>query len=157
MPRSASTKFNISKAETEHVIQPDSMADDLGWETGGDSAGPGWRGPSRQSRWSSTGRPNPVTVTMPSCEFVPFSPRVDGSYSAAQTPGKWSSHGFVRRPPPHLATTSVVKELAMTHATTTSRCTTHTSRPTVKSMEDEVVMPTAKPKAVELMVVIHGK
>ena len=43
----------------------------------------------------------------------------------------------------------------MTHTTTTPRCTTHTSRPTVKSMEDEVVMPTAKPKAVELMVVIH--
>ena len=32
MPRSASTSSTISKAETEHVIQPDSMADDLGWK-----------------------------------------------------------------------------------------------------------------------------
>ena len=30
MPRSARQQLNIPQAEAEHVIQPDSMADDLG-------------------------------------------------------------------------------------------------------------------------------
>ena len=64
MPRSAREQLNIPQAEAEHVVQPDSVADDLGGEPMA-VVGIGWRLHAASLAGLSRLRPDPVTVTMP--------------------------------------------------------------------------------------------